>query len=189
MQCFAYYVLAAVHAASALTMSLKEGGGPVIRKGYLKKLKTNKKKYFVLRAETSESSARLDYYDSDKKFNTGQQPKRSIPLKTCFNINRKSDTKHKHVIALYTKDDCFCVVLENEEDLEAWLKALLSLQHGEDAADGETPRPTFGKQFSTTQYSFLRFDRFPLNSTLARFYFLIAFFAVFPTARTSRNVF
>lgn len=135
------------------SMSLKSTGslaeppnvGPVVRCGYLRKLKRNRKKFFVLRAETEEVAARLEYYDSEKKFRNGTPPKRSIMLKTCFNINKRLDTKHKHVIALYTKDDCFCVILENEEDLEAWLKALLSLQHGEETADGETPRPTFGK--------------------------------------------
>ncbi|KAF5288449.1 hypothetical protein FQR65_LT02101 [Abscondita terminalis] len=126
------------------------GGETVIRAGYLKKLKTFKKKYFVLRAEGPESSSRLEYYDTEKKFNNGQPPKRSIPLKTCFNINKRVDTKHKHVIALYTKDDCFCIVLENEDELEAWLKALLSLQHGEEAADGETPRPTFEHVWQVT---------------------------------------
>lgn len=137
-------------------MSVKSysgGGGAIVRCGYLKKLKTSRKKWFVLRDETCDTSARLEYYDSEKKFNNGQHPKRSIPLKTCFNINKRSDTKHKHVIALYTKDDCFCVVLESEEELESWLKALLSLQHGEEIAEGETPRPTFGKfscLFTTT---------------------------------------
>lgn len=126
------------------------GSETVVRAGYLKKLKTFKKKYFVLRAEGPESSARLEYYDSEKKFNNGQPPKRSIPLKTCFNINKRVDTKHKHVIALYTKDDCFCIVLENEDELEAWLKALLSLQHGEEAAGGETPRPTFEHVWQVT---------------------------------------
>lgn len=121
------------------------GGGAIVRCGYLKKLKTSRKKWFVLRDETCDTSARLEYYDSEKKFNNGQHPKRSIPLKTCFNINKRSDTKHKHVIALYTKDDCFCVVLDSEDELELWLKALLSLQHGEEIAEGETPRPTFGE--------------------------------------------
>nr|XP_023017350.1 insulin receptor substrate 1 isoform X1 [Leptinotarsa decemlineata] len=118
-------------------------GGEVLRSGFLKKLKTSRKKWFVLRAETPECSARLEYYDTEKKFNAGQAPKRSIPLKTCFNINKRIDTKHKHVIALYTKDDCFCVVLDSEEELDGWLKALLSLQHGEEAVDGEDPKPTF----------------------------------------------
>lgn len=118
-------------------------GGEVVRAGYLKKLKTMRKKYFVLRAETIESSARLEYYDNEKKYRSTQPPKRSISLKACFNINKRVDTKHKHVIALYTKDDCFCMVLECERDLDDWLKSLLSLQHGED--DGEPPKPTFGK--------------------------------------------
>ncbi|XP_018563090.2 insulin receptor substrate 1 isoform X2 [Anoplophora glabripennis] len=125
-------------------------GGEVVRCGLLKKFKTSRKKWFVLRAETPESSARLEYYDSEKKFNNGLPPKRSIPLRTCFNINRRNDTKYKHVIALYTKDDCFCVVLESEEDLDVWLKDLLSLQHGEEAVDGETPRPTFEHVWQVT---------------------------------------
>jgi insulin receptor substrate 1 len=70
---------------------------------------------------------------------------RAISLKTCFNINQRQDTKHKHVIALYTKDDCFGLVLGSEEELKDWLKALLSLQYGEGVTDGEEPKPTFGK--------------------------------------------
>ncbi|XP_063917572.1 insulin receptor substrate 1 isoform X4 [Zophobas morio] len=127
-----------------------EGGGNVVRCGYLKKLKTSRKKFFVLRAETAEASARLEYYDSERKFHGGQPPKRSIPLKNCFNINRRLDTKHKHVIALYTKDDCFCVVLESEEDVDGWLKALLKLQHGEEVVDGEAPKPTFEHVWQVT---------------------------------------
>lgn len=50
------------------------------------------------------------------------------------------------MIALYTKDDCFCLVLESEEDLEDWLKSLLSLQQGEDVPEGELPKPMYGKQ-------------------------------------------
>lgn len=69
---------------------------------------------------------------------------RSITLNTCFNINKRSDTKQKHVIALYTKNDCFCIKLESEEELEEWLKELLTLQT--DVPDGEHPKPTFGKQ-------------------------------------------
>lgn len=115
----------------------------VIKTGYLKKLKTMRKKFFVLRGDSSDASARLEYYDSEKKWKAHQNPKRSITLKTCFNINRRSDIRQKHVIALYTKNDCFCVVLETEEELDDWLKALLSLQHGEEMPDGELPKPTF----------------------------------------------
>lgn len=135
-------------------MSLKTGpstwgtaDGGVVRSGYLKKLKTSRKKWFVLRGDTRESPARLDYYDSEKKFLAGVRPKRSIMLKTCFNINRRTDTKYKHVIALYTKVDCFCVVLDSEEELDAWLKPMLSFQHGEDVCDGEILKPTFGELY------------------------------------------
>lgn len=119
-------------------------GGPVIRCGHLKKLKTMKKKYFVLRGEGPGCLACLEYYDSKKKFENRQPPKRSILLHSCFNINKRGDTKHKHVIALYTKDECFCLILDNERELDEWLKAMLRLQSG-DVPDGEQPRPTFGK--------------------------------------------
>lgn len=103
-----------------------------------------KKKYFVLRCESPDFPARLEYYDSEKKFKAHQPPKRSINLRTCFNINRRTDMKQKYVIALYTKDDCFCIVLDSEEERESWLKALWALQDGDDVTDGETPKPLFG---------------------------------------------
>ncbi|XP_055941228.1 insulin receptor substrate 1-like isoform X2 [Argiope bruennichi] len=100
----------------------------VRKAGILRKLKTMKKKYFVLRTESESGPARLEYYDNEKKFKAGSTAKRSIPIKTCFNINRKVDAKHKYAIALYTKDDCFSVVTENEQSQEDWLNALLELQ-------------------------------------------------------------
>ncbi|KAK3911761.1 Insulin receptor substrate 1 [Frankliniella fusca] len=117
--------------------------GEVIKTGNLKKLKTNKKKYFVLRCESADYPARLEYYDSEKKFKAHQQPKRSISLRACFNINKRNDMKSKYVIALYTRDDCFCIVLDSEEDRESWLRALLTLQDGDDVTDGVTPKPVF----------------------------------------------
>ncbi|XP_062707133.1 serine-rich adhesin for platelets isoform X7 [Aedes albopictus] len=119
----------------------------VMLHGYHKKLKTNKKKYFVVYGDTPDKSARLEYFDSEKKFkqswlkSTSVQAKRSIVLRSCFNINKRHDIK-KHVIALYTKDDCFCIVFDSEEELNRWLRTLLSLQRGEES-EGEPPRPTF----------------------------------------------
>lgn len=135
-----------------LVIAMSSGGkgpmspssGPVVRCGHLKKLKTLKKKYFVLRGEAPGCLACLEYYDSKKKFENRQPPKRSILLHSCFNINKRGDTKHKHVIALYTKDECFCLILDSEKELDEWLKAMLRLQSG-DVPDGEQPRPTFGK--------------------------------------------
>ncbi|XP_006565106.1 insulin receptor substrate 1-B isoform X3 [Apis mellifera] len=124
-------------------------GGPVVLCGHVKKLKTQKKKYFVLRGEAPGYPACLEYYDSKKKFENRQPPKRSILLDSCFNINRRVDTKHKHVIALYTKDECFCLILESEKELDEWLKAMLLLQSG-DVADGEQPRPIFEHVWQVT---------------------------------------
>lgn len=75
-------------------------------------------------------------------------------MKTCFNINKRTDTRHKWVIALYTKKDCFCIVLENEEEMEDWLKALLELQLGEAIPEGEPVRPNFGNQALIIFYYF-----------------------------------
>ncbi|PNF28092.1 hypothetical protein B7P43_G12254 [Cryptotermes secundus] len=131
-------------------------GGEIVKMGYLRKLKgglllqTMKKRFFILRGDSSEASARLEYYEDEKKWKKNHSPRRAISLKTCFNINRRQDTKHKHVIALYTKDDCFGLVLDSEEELEDWLKALLSLQYGEDIVDGEEPKPTFEHVWQVT---------------------------------------
>ncbi|KAL1465049.1 hypothetical protein WDU94_004644, partial [Cyamophila willieti] len=70
---------------------------------------------------------------------------RSIVLSTCFNINRRTDTKHKHVIALYTGRDVFSLVFDSAPELEDWLQNLLLLQHGEDLLPGELLEPKFGK--------------------------------------------
>lgn len=37
-----------------------------------------KKKFFVLRGESSEASARLEYYDSEKKWKSHHSPKRYL---------------------------------------------------------------------------------------------------------------
>ena len=103
-----------------------------------------KRKLFFLREESESGPARLEYYDSDKKYRAGLPPKRSITLKTCFNVNRKSDSKHKNAIALYTKDDCFSVVCDTEEEREEWLSAMVELQN-DNVDEDEEPRPFFGK--------------------------------------------
>ncbi|CAB3375979.1 Hypothetical predicted protein [Cloeon dipterum] len=115
----------------------------IVRIGYLKKLKTMKKKYFLLRKESAKFPARLEYYDSEKKFKAGALPKRSITLKKCFNINKRSDTRVKHCLALYTKDDSFCIVLDTVEEADDWLNKLLELQNGGSAVPGVVPKPTF----------------------------------------------
>lgn len=116
------------------------GAGAVVRQGHLRKLKTMKKKYFVLRAESQDCSARLEYYESEKKFRAGAVPRRVLPLKSCYNITRRLDLKQKHVIALFTREEQFCIVAENEQDLHAWLTAILK-QHRSDDASKELLHP------------------------------------------------
>ena len=102
-----------------------------------------KKKYFVLREESITGPARLEYYDTEKKFSNGVLPKRSIVLKTCLNISKKSDSKHKFVIALYAKEDCFQIICDAEVEQNEWLAAMTDLQN-EAFEDGQIPRPLFG---------------------------------------------
>ncbi|KAL7739355.1 hypothetical protein ACLKA6_003963 [Drosophila palustris] len=87
-----------------------------------------KKKFFVLYKETTDKAARLEYYDTEKKFMQKADPKRVIYLKSCFNINRRIDTKHKFVLALSSREGGFGIVLNSESDLRKWLDSLLSIQ-------------------------------------------------------------
>lgn len=120
-----------------------------------------KKKYFILRGSSESGPARLEYYDSEKKFRIGStmSAKRSIVLATCFNINRKVDAKNKHCIALYTRDDCFTIVVEDESQLNEWLELMLELQS--QPVDGVTrhvPKPHYGMNFTHFYCSIISFN-------------------------------
>ncbi|XP_041341213.1 LOW QUALITY PROTEIN: insulin receptor substrate 4 [Pyrgilauda ruficollis] len=120
------------------------GAGEDVRKcGYLRKQKHGHKRYFVLRAESHLAPARLEYYDSEKKFKSSLRaagaggaaalccppPKRVIPLYQCFTVSRRADAKHKHIIALYTKDEYFAMLAENDAEQEAWYQAISELMN------------------------------------------------------------
>ncbi|XP_037777843.1 insulin receptor substrate 2-like isoform X18 [Penaeus monodon] len=108
---------------------------------------TMKKKYFVLRRETGpDSPARLEYYDSEKKFKAGAQPKKPIILRTCFSINRKKDPKHSHVIALYTNHDSVSMAAESEAELNDWLGFLHHHMHQAVAGSDGQSRKLYGFQ-------------------------------------------
>jgi len=131
---------------------------PVIRAAHLKKLKSNRKKWFVLHGATATTSAKLEYYDSERKWRSKAPPKRSIILEKCFNINRKQDTRdsrNKLVIALYTLDDCVSIVFETENELNDWLDQLLTLQQGKAGnIDGKKPVPNFEHMWTVNVKSF-----------------------------------
>ncbi|CAJ1085827.1 insulin receptor substrate 2-B [Xyrichtys novacula] len=115
-----------------------------IRKcGYLRKQKHGHKRFFVLRAASHLGPSRLEYYDSEKKFKNSLRsaaaaaasggavapspPKRVIYLYQCFTVNKRADSKNKHLIALYTKDEYFAIVAENEQEQEDWYVAVSEL--------------------------------------------------------------
>ncbi|XP_047241458.1 insulin receptor substrate 2-A [Girardinichthys multiradiatus] len=112
-----------------------------IRKcGYLRKQKHGHKRFFVLRAASHLGPSRLEYYDSEKKFRNSLRtaaasggavaaspPKRVIYLYQCFTVNKRADSKNKHLIALYTKDEYFAIVAENELEQEDWYVAISEL--------------------------------------------------------------
>ncbi|KAH8378463.1 hypothetical protein KR093_011526 [Drosophila rubida] len=106
--------------------SMSDNG--LVLSGYQKKLKTMKKKFFVLYKDTTNNAARLEYYDTEKKFIQRAEPKRVIYLKSCFNINRRTDTKHQYVLGLSSREGGFGIVLNSENDLKKWLDNLLSIQ-------------------------------------------------------------
>ncbi|XP_055995968.1 mucin-2-like isoform X2 [Ostrea edulis] len=117
-------------------------GSDILKTGYLKKLKTKKDKFFVLRSTSSSGPARLEYHDSEKKFKAGQLPKRQILLHHCFNINKKADTRQKNCIALYLVDECFAVVIKDTAEVQIWLDLLLEHQN-EYLTDVQQPYPHY----------------------------------------------
>ena len=130
---------------------------------YLRKLKTNRKKWFVLYSAGA-TPAHLEYHDNERKWKSGFPASRDIILQDCFNICKKKDSrdaKNKQVIAIYTLDDCLSILFEEEQELQNWLIQLLNLQKG-NAEDGKIPKPKFenmwqvNRTIRTLIYSYIK---------------------------------
>lgn len=106
--------------------------GEIVKEGHLKRLKTLKKRYFVLRSSPRNGKSRLEYYESQKKFRHKNPPKRVIYLDTCFNIVKKEDTKKRSVFVLYTHEDAFGLIANSEDELNSWIKSLQIEQRKEE---------------------------------------------------------
>lgn len=128
------------HVYAAVSVATSSDVTDDIRKcGYLRKQKHGHKRFFVLRAASSAGPSRLEYYDSEKKFRNSLRsaaaaaapspPKRVIYLYQCFTVNKRADSKNKHLIALYTKDEYFAIVAENEQEQEDWYIAVSELMN------------------------------------------------------------
>ncbi|KAM9425577.1 insulin receptor substrate 1-B isoform 2-T2 [Pholidichthys leucotaenia] len=109
---------------------LQHGCEDVRKSGYLRKQKSMHRRYFVLRAASERGPARLEYYESEKKFRSkaAPVPKRAVALETCFNINKRADAKNKHMIVLYTRAESFAVAAESDADQDEWYQAMVELQ-------------------------------------------------------------
>ncbi|XP_066522330.1 insulin receptor substrate 1-B [Hoplias malabaricus] len=138
--------------------SAEQGGFSDVRKvGYLRKPKSMHKRFFVLRSASSTGPSRLEYYENEKKWrHKSGTPKRSIPLESCFNINKRADSKNKYLVALYTKDEYFAIAADSEPEQDTWYQALVDLHNrgkvhekagsngtGDENYGGATPGPAF----------------------------------------------
>ncbi|CAN0299450.1 unnamed protein product, partial [Lampetra planeri] len=113
-----------------LSPTISDGGHEDVRKcGYLRKHKSSHRRFFVLRgASDAGGPARLEYYDSEKKFRGGAAPpRRSVSLAACLGIIRRADAKHKHLLTLYAKDECLAMAADSEEQQAEWYAALTEL--------------------------------------------------------------
>ncbi|XP_068184798.1 insulin receptor substrate 2 [Antennarius striatus] len=106
------------------------------KSGYLKKQKHGHKRFFVLKEPSEGFPARLEYYESEKKWKNKSVAKRVIPLDCCLNISKRADAKHKYLVALYTKDEYFAVAAENEQEQESWYRVLTDLMTEGKVNDG-----------------------------------------------------
>ncbi|XP_069002724.1 insulin receptor substrate 1-B [Embiotoca jacksoni] len=101
----------------------------VQKSGYLRKHKSMHRRFFVLRAASEHGPARLEYYENEKKFRSKSPvPKKVLNLETCFNINKRADSKNKHMIVLYTRSESFAIAADSEEIQNEWYQAMLDLQ-------------------------------------------------------------
>ncbi|XP_076008498.1 insulin receptor substrate 2-like isoform X2 [Genypterus blacodes] len=106
---------------------LSNGTNGVKKCGYLRKQKHGHRRFFVLREATDCFPARLEYFESEKKWRNKSAAKRVLTLDSCLCVNMRADAKHKHLIALYTKDEYFAVAADSEQDQESWFGVLTEL--------------------------------------------------------------
>ncbi|KAM7045994.1 insulin receptor substrate 4 [Molossus nigricans] len=122
-------------------------GDEVCKRGYLRKQKHGHRRYFVLKLETADAPARLEYYENARKFRHSVRaaaaaaaaaasgaaapvlipPRRVITLYQCFSVSQRADARYQHLIALFTQDEYFAMVAENELEQESWYLLLSRL--------------------------------------------------------------
>ncbi|KAH0626038.1 hypothetical protein JD844_000737 [Phrynosoma platyrhinos] len=107
--------------------------------GYLRKQKSHRRRYFVLRCGGERGPARLEYYENEKKFRAGgpcPRPKRAFPLASALNINKRADARHRYLIVLYGRDGTFGVAAENAEQQQTWCARASPKEPGQESRVG-----------------------------------------------------
>nr|XP_060635784.1 insulin receptor substrate 1-like [Anolis sagrei ordinatus] len=107
--------------------------------GYLRKQKSHRRRFFVLRCASDRGPARLEYYESEKKFRSQPRPKRTIPLSSALNVNKREDARHRHLVVLYGREGTFGVAAESPEEQQAWYAAMVELRNKGRDPPGGTP--------------------------------------------------
>ncbi|KAM4689958.1 insulin receptor substrate 1-like [Rhinophrynus dorsalis] len=99
--------------------------------GYLRKQKSMRKRFFVLRSPGSRGPARLEYYENEKKFRMAEGSgglRGTINLEETFGVNKRADAKRRHLLVMYTRDGGLGVSADGEDEQEDWYKAILEVQ-------------------------------------------------------------
>ncbi|XP_067937654.1 serine-rich adhesin for platelets-like [Watersipora subatra] len=118
--------LSGSHLADEMT---SQAVSSVCKHATLKKMKTNKTKFFVLHKDSTTAPARLEYYDTEQQWKKKKKAKRTIYLRTCFSINPFSDARVRYGVALFTKDDSFQIGFASEQTRDMWLADMRLLSH------------------------------------------------------------
>ncbi|OCT90907.1 insulin receptor substrate 1 [Xenopus laevis] len=99
--------------------------------GYLRKQKSMRKRFFVLRSPGSRGPGRLEYYENEKKFRLAEGsggPRGTLNLEEAFSVNKRSDAKRRHLLVIYTRDGGLGMSADGEEEQEEWYQAILEVQ-------------------------------------------------------------
>ena len=134
---------------SKLTSGREPNASLLIKEGYITKLRSKKRRYFVLYTENEHEFARLDYYENDKRFKACPAAyKRSILLKDCFGVIKKYDPRFKKseifVFAIYTRDDCFSLMFDSQDEMNCWFSLINEVHLKSLAKNRSKPIPDYG---------------------------------------------
>ncbi|XP_048372918.1 insulin receptor substrate 1-like [Sphaerodactylus townsendi] len=110
--------------------------------GYLRKQKSQHRRFFVLRGPSASGPARLECYENEKRFRAGgpggARPKRALPLAQALSISKRADARHRHLLVLCGRGGTFGVAADSAEQQQAWYAALVELHaKGRAPAEGD----------------------------------------------------